>query len=125
MRMLIVEDEALLALNTQLELAGMGHEVVGIADSAEAALKLAAEERPDLILMDIVLQGDVNGIDLAREICRMHPGIKIIFMSAHSDGQTIRSANGISHLGFLNKPFEAYQIEGLLMRALEEREGAQ
>ena len=62
-RILIVEDEGILAIKTRVDLEGMGHEVVGIVDSGKGAIRVARNKKPDIILMDIVLKGRLNGIE--------------------------------------------------------------
>lgn len=115
---LIVEDAGVLAMKIEIDLANMGHEVVGIADSAEEAFELTEKYSPDLILMDIALHGDMNGIDAAERICEQHD-CKIIYMTAHTDANTIEKAQKTKHVGFLHKPFEPYQLQRGIEKALE------
>lgn len=68
-RILIVEDEGILAMKTQADLVRMGHEVVAIVDKGEEAVKIAKSEKPEIILMDIVLKGSLNGIEASGIIC--------------------------------------------------------
>ena len=70
-RILIVEDEGILAFKTRVDLEEMGHEVVGIVDNANEAIEIALKEKPDLILMDIVLKGDLDGIEAGSDERRL------------------------------------------------------
>ena len=115
---LIVEDEGVLAMKTEIDLVGMGHEVVGIADSAAEAFEMTDKYSPEIILMDIALHGEMNGIDAAVKICEQHD-CKIIYMTAHTDDITIEKAQKTKHVGFLHKPFEPYQLQRGIDKALE------
>jgi CheY-like chemotaxis protein len=115
---LIVEDESVLAMKIEIDLLGMGHKVVGIADSAAKAFELTELWNPDIILMDIVLHGEMNGIDAAMKICEQND-CKIIYITAHTDAITIEKAQSTKHVGFLHKPFEPYQLQRGIDKALE------
>ena len=117
-RILIVEDEGILAFKTQMDLEAMGHEVVGIADNGNKAVEISYEEKPDLILMDIVLKGSMNGIEASGIICGKYE-CKIIYMTAHTDDVTLEAAKNTKHVGFLYKPFEPFQLKEVLDKALE------
>jgi len=112
-RILIVEDEILVALDTRGMLESQGYVVVGIAVSAEQALNAAARERPDLILMDIRLEGSGDGIEVAKKI-RANFGIPSLFITANEDATTRERAAAAKPLGFLAKPIN----EDKLLRAL-------
>lgn len=116
-RILIVEDEGILAMKTRLDLEQMGHEVVGIVDNGKYAIEIARREAPDLILMDIVLKGSMNGIEATGVICKYN-GCKILYMTAHTDDITVAAAKATRHVGFLYKPFESYQLKQALDEAL-------
>jgi CheY-like chemotaxis protein len=116
-KILIVEDESILAVQTKLDLEDMGHEVIGIVDNGDDAIKIAEEKHPDIILMDIVLQGSMNGIEAAGKICEDN-GCKIIYMTAHTDDITIDSAKKTKHDGFLFKPFATFQLKEAIIKSL-------
>ncbi len=116
-RILIVEDEGILAMKTQADLELMGHEVVGIVDNGKYAIEIARREKPDVILMDIVLKGSMNGIE-ASGVISGDGGCKIIYMTAHTDAPTVEYAKSTKHVGFLYKPFEPYQLKQALDEAL-------
>src|SRR6185503_8429515 len=94
LRVLVVEDEFFISLDTKALLQSMGHTVVAIAVSADQAVRLAGQEKPDVVLMDIRLAGTRDGIDAAEEI-RSRFGISSIFVTANSDPQTRRRAQAV------------------------------
>jgi len=102
-RVLIVEDETIIALDVQGILAGLGYEVVGIASTGEAAVQKALSLKPDIILMDILLAGQMDGIDAAREIRKSHD-IPIIYLTANADRATVDRAHDTQPYAYLNKP---------------------
>jgi signal transduction histidine kinase len=124
---LIVEDEAVIALDLKLVLQDMGHRVLGPVGSGEQALALVAQEPPDLVLMDIRLHGPLDGVETA---ARLGPagGPPVIFLSSHSDDETVARAARAAPFGFLTKPFQPRElraaIEVALARAALERERA-
>lgn len=103
LRVLVVEDEFFISLTARRMLEALGHVVVGIAVSADEAVKVAEAERPDVVLMDIRLVGLRDGVDAAEEIHRRF-GIGSIFVSANSDPATRERAKVVSPLGFIEKP---------------------
>ena len=103
LRVLVVEDEFFISLDTKALLQSMGHTVVAIAVSADQAVRLAGQEKPDVVLMDIRLAGTRDGIDAAEEI-RSRFGVSSIFVTANSDPQTRRRAQAVQPLDFLEKP---------------------
>ncbi len=108
-KLLVVDDERIVAEDLCECLMGMGFEVCGPAKSGPEAVALAHEHKPDLVLMDIVLQGDMDGVDAARLI-RDQLAIPCIFLSAYSDKGVLDRAKKINPLGYIVKPF---QEEGL------------
>jgi two-component system, response regulator PdtaR len=103
LRVLIVEDEFFISLDTKGLLESLGHVVVSIAVSADQAVSFAERENPDVVLMDIRLNGMRDGIDAADEIRRRF-GIASIFVTANSDPQTRRRADDAKPLAFIEKP---------------------
>jgi two-component system, response regulator PdtaR len=110
LRVLVVEDEFFISLTTKRLLEDLGHVVVGIAVSADDAVKVAAAERPDVVLMDIRLIGSRDGIDAAEEIRRRFD-IGSIFVTANSDPETQRRAQVVQPLGFLEKPLTEQRLQ--------------
>jgi CheY-like chemotaxis protein len=115
LNILIVEDEFFIALDAQEQAEQLGHRVIGIAVSAEQALALIQGEKPDVVLMDIRLTGDRDGIDAAREI-RERFGIQSIFVSANTDPSTRRRAEALGPLAFLEKPLTRDRLGQVLSR---------
>jgi two-component system, response regulator PdtaR len=103
LRLMIVEDDAFVALDAKEILETAGYEVVGLAKSANEAVDKAGELRPDMILMDIRLLGARDGVDAAIEIHDRF-GVRSLFASAHSDAETRDRADAAQPLGFLSKP---------------------
>ena len=103
-RILIVEDEIFVRLDVEQQLSAAGYDVVGQADTADEAVKIALAEKPDVVLMDIRLRGARDGIDAALEI-RQRLNIACIFVSANTDPATMRRAQTAQPLGFVTKPF--------------------
>jgi PAS domain S-box-containing protein len=108
-RILIVEDEAIVAEDLELAVTNIGYEVVGRAVSADAAVDKAVNLKPDLVLMDIVLRGEKNGIDASREIKEM-VDIPVIFLTAYSDVGLIDKAKSTEPYAYLVKPFQERQL---------------
>jgi CheY-like chemotaxis protein len=103
LRVLVVEDEFFIALHTEGMLQAMGHSVVGIAVSADEAVEMAEQHRPDVVLMDIRLIGVRDGIDAAADI-KARVGTPLLFVTAHTDLATRQKAAATRPLGFLEKP---------------------
>jgi DNA-binding NarL/FixJ family response regulator len=103
LRLMIVEDDAFVALDAKEILETAGYQVVALAKSANEAVAKAGELRPDMILMDIRLLGARDGVDAAIEIHDRF-GVRSLFASAHSDAETRDRADAAQPLGFLSKP---------------------
>jgi len=102
---LIVEDESIIALDIRNSLESNGYQVAGQADRGEDAISQAGRLRPDLILMDISLKGNMNGIEAAEQI-RAKFDIPVIFISAYTDASIIELARNAEPYGYILKPFE-------------------
>ena len=101
---MIVEDEAVVALHLRQELTKLGHTVAGMAATGEQALKLIEEVFPDIVLMDIHIQGEMDGIETAKRIPRyLH--IPVVFLTAYSEDTTLKRAADTYPYGYLIKPF--------------------
>ena len=101
-KILIVEDEFIVANDLEIMLEAAGYETLGIAISAKAAMEEIAKNIPDIVLLDIQLQGAESGIDLARKLKTMH--IAFVYLSANSDQVTLQKAKATEPYGFLVKP---------------------
>lgn len=117
-RVLIVEDEALIALDLERRLRRAGHRVVGIADNRDDAVALAGSEAPDLVLMDICIRGPADGIDAARDIGRLSD-VLVVFLTAFADDSTTARAAGASPYGYILKPFDERTLNATLRVAIE------
>jgi CheY-like chemotaxis protein len=104
-RILVVEDEAIFAMDIADTLRNLGHEVSNTVPSGERAIESVKENRPDLILMDIGLKGEMDGIQTAEQI-RLQYSIPVIFLTAYFDEKTLERAKITAPCGYLTKPFE-------------------
>jgi two-component system, LytTR family, response regulator LytT len=104
-RILIVEDEFIIAEDLKLQLEKLGYSVTGIAKSYEKALSLISEDEPDLLLVDIKLKGEKDGIDLVTTVQEEHD-FPFIFLTSHADKNTVERAKKVHPNGYLIKPFE-------------------
>lgn len=109
-RILLVEDDFLVAMTVESDLAEGNYEITGVANSADAAVNLAKKTKPDLVVMDIRLVGPRDGVDAALEIFDA-TGIRCLFATANADAQARARAAPGAPLGWLQKP---YGREGLL-----------
>jgi CheY-like chemotaxis protein len=103
-KILIVEDETIVSLDIQSILEGMGIAVTGIARTVEEALASIAADIPHLILLDISLNGEFEGVELARTIDRRW-GIPVLFISGHLSDQAVRGLDELNVVGYIVKPF--------------------
>ncbi len=108
-KVLIVEDEGLVALTIKKELERMGYDVVDIFASGEEALEGIEAANPDLVLMDIKLQGKIDGIETANEISKQYD-IPFIYLTAHSEEETLRRAKKTEPYGYLLKPVNEKEL---------------
>lgn len=123
-RVLIVEDEYILAINLQESLESLGYTVVDIADSAELAIDKATELQPNLILMDIRLRGEEDGIHAAEKIWQ-NLQIPIIYVTGHSDKSTVERATLTSPFGYILKPVREKELYVAIQTALNRYEREQ
>ena len=119
MRVLIVEDEFFIALDTEEQAKILGHTVVGTAVNADEAVRMAGETKPDVVLMDIRLSGGRDGIAAATEIRRRF-GIRTIFVTANTDPSAMQRARSIGPAGVLQKPLTPDRLKAQLSALFEE-----
>ena len=117
-RLLIVEDEILLAMDLQTRLTDLGYSAVDIASTGAAAIAAAEQHQPDLILMDIRLHGGMDGITAAQEIHKHHD-IPVIFMSAYADEETQQRAATAGSAAFLSKMTDDLDLCSAIETALD------
>jgi putative nucleotidyltransferase with HDIG domain len=116
-RILVVEDESLVARDIQNMLRSLGYEVTGIVASGELAIRNALVSVPDLVLMDIVLKGDIDGIAAAEKLWEEY-GIPVIYLTAYADETTFERAKLTKPFGYLLKPFEERELQTTIEMAL-------
>jgi len=104
-QILVVEDQAIAAKSIESNLDKLGYAVVGRASSGDDAVRLAGETQPDLVLMDIKLQGEADGIAAAEQI-RTRYHIPVVYLTAHADEETLERAKITQPFGYVLKPFE-------------------
>jgi PAS domain S-box-containing protein len=114
---LIVDDEIIIARELESRLRSMGYEVAAIASSGAEAIRLAVEMSPDLVLMDIVLKGDIDGIEAASEIRRLRQ-IPIVYVTAYTDRTTLERASITEPYGYIVKPFTEQELDANIQMAL-------
>jgi CheY-like chemotaxis protein len=116
-RVLIVEDERLVARGLERRLRSLGYMVVALASTGIEAIHQALEYQPDLILMDIRLRGQMDGIEAVASI-RKHLNVRVVYMSAYIDEATLARAEGTKPDAFLPKPFSNDSFQEMLQQVL-------
>lgn len=118
---LIVDDEWLIAFNLQLSLQKLGYKIAGTARTADEALEMAERTNPDLILMDIRIEGELDGIQAAEKI-QKKMDIPVIFMTAFADEETFnRAVDKASLFGYISKPFQPTSLKNSIEIALKQQ----
>jgi CheY-like chemotaxis protein len=116
-RILIVEDQFVVALDVQRRLSALGYSVAGITARGEDAVRMAGELRPDLVLMDVQLQGSMDGVAAAEQI-RNDYGLGVVYLTAHADEATLRRVRDTQPLGYVLKPFDEHELRKAIETAL-------
>ncbi len=116
-KLLIVEDEKIIALDLQKRLEKFDYQVVGLATTGKQAVELVEEFSPDIILMDIMLSGDMDGIEAAKIIGRRYH-IPVIFLTAYADERTLERAKEAEPFGYILKPFKEKELNTTIDIAL-------
>ena len=119
-RVLVVEDELILALDLQATLRRLGYEVPPLVHRGEDVAKAVRESRPDLVLMDINLRGGTNGIEAAGQL-RGELDVPVVYLTAYSESETVRQAEATDPYGYLIKPYEERQLAITMQMALRRR----
>lgn len=120
-KILIVEDEAVVSLDISRRLEKMGYEVIGRVASGEEALELVQEERPHLVLMDINLQGEMDGIDTATILYKDH-NLPVIYLTAYAGESTLERAKESKPYGYILKPFKERELHAAIEIAISRHE---
>jgi PAS domain S-box-containing protein len=116
-RLVIVEDEAILAMDLERHLTSVGFDVRGVAATGDDAIAMVEKERPDLVLMDIHIQGPRDGIETAKEL-RARFDLPVVYLTAHGDPKTIERAQATEPMGYLLKPFKKPDLQNIVVIAL-------
>jgi PAS domain S-box-containing protein len=116
-KILVVEDERIIAKDIENTLKGMGYVVPATASSGEESVKKALETEPDLVLMDIMLKGEMDGVEAAQKI-RLHADIPVVFLTAYADDKTLERAKVTGPFGYLLKPFQERELLSTIEVAL-------
>ena len=117
----VVEDERIVALNLQQRLIKLGYEVPALAVSGQQALRAVEKSHPDIVLMDIHIEGDIDGIDTAEILMEQHQ-TPVIYLTAYSEESTLRRARNTKPYGYLLKPFSERELHATIQMALERRQ---
>ncbi len=120
-RILIVEDEGIIAEDLARSLDKLGYDIVGTAASGEDAVSLAARSAPNLVLMDIELEGEMDGIEAASRI-RSREGAAVVYLTAHEEKELFDRAKETEPYGFLSKPVSKRELQRVLETALYKNE---
>ncbi len=117
-KVLVVEDERIVALNLKQRLVRLGYDVPELAVSAEQAMKAVRDHQPDVVLMDIHIEGDLDGIEAAQLIRKERP-TPVIYLTAYSEESTLSRARDTGPYGYLLKPFSERELHATIQMALE------
>ena len=116
MKVMVVEDDAIIGMDIEHRVRRLGYEVTGVADNAEEAVELAADTKPDIALMDIRLRGDIDGIDTARMLEEQF-ALPVIFITAYSDLKMRSRALDLNPAGYIVKPIREVELKNTLEEA--------
>lgn len=114
---LVVEDESIVSKDIQQSLKKLGYNIVGAASTGEKAIEIANETKPDLVLMDIMLKGDMSGIETAEKI-KETLSIPVIYLTAYADENTLAKAKVTGPYGYIIKPFKEIDLHTSIEMAL-------
>ena len=117
-RVMVVEDESVIALDLEMRLTRLGYDVVAVCDNCDDAVALFVETQPQLVLMDICISGPVDGIETASAISKLSD-VPVVFLTAYADQDTVRRAAKTSPYGYLLKPFDERSVSVTLTIALQ------
>lgn len=114
---LVVEDESIVSKDIQHSLKKLGYTVVGAAATGEKAIELVRTEKPDIVLMDIMLKGDMSGIDTA-EVIKNEVNIPVVYLTAYADEATLSKAKVTEPYGYIIKPFKEIDLHTTIEMAI-------
>jgi CheY-like chemotaxis protein len=116
-KILVVEDEAIIAMDIQSILRKIGFSDSEVVFSGEESIQRVASRKPHLVLMDIKLKGNIDGIQAAKQIFYEH-NVPVVYITAFGDEKTLKRANGTARFGFITKPFEEGELQSTIKNAL-------
>ena len=116
-KILLVEDDDIIARVEDWRLKNLGYSVCGRATNGAEAMELVADKKPDVILMDINIKGDIDGIETTKRIKKIY-NIPVIYVTSHSDGATLERAKETKPDGFIIKPFDDNDLRVAIELAL-------
>jgi two-component system, response regulator PdtaR len=120
-KILIVDDEAIITMQLEERLSAMGYSVAGMAATGEEAIRKANQLKPDLILMDIVMPGKINGIEAAKKISE-EQDIPVVFVTSYADDKILEEAKHVRPYGYIVKPFDELGLKATIEVALFRKE---
>ena len=123
-KLLIVEDEMIIGANISMQLTNLGHEVLGIIPRGEEAIKFVKENQPDIVLMDINLKGDLDGVQTAAKI-QESSNTPIIYITANADDHNFERARATHPHAFISKPFKKLDLQRAIELTLSRIESAE
>jgi len=116
-KILIAEDENIIAMDIQYILQNLGYKVSDIVSTGEESIDRASKKQPDLILMDIKLKGDIDGVSAAEQIFSRF-NIPVVYLTACGDEKTMNRVRNSGHFGFISKPFEERELQAVIKNTL-------
>jgi CheY-like chemotaxis protein len=120
---LIVEDELIVAEDLRRRLKAMGYEVKGVVTTGDDAIRRVGETQPDLVVMDISLRGDMDGVEAAQRI-RQQFGTPVVYITGHGDPDTLQRAQSTPGFAFVLKPVEDREMQYVVEMALKREESS-
>ncbi len=118
LKVLVVEDENIIAMDIQYTLRRFGFNVCGVVSTGEESIESAFRTNPDLILMDIKLRGKMDGIYAAKQI-QSKFNIPVIYLTAYGDESTLNRVDRTKPFGYINKPFEETELQSEIAHLLD------
>ncbi len=118
---LVTEDDLIIRKDIEISLKKLGYNVVGTADTGEKAIKLALEKKPDLALMDIMLKGEMTGIEAAN-VFKKEIDIPVVYLTGNADDKTLKAAKETPPHGYLLKPFKNIDLKTTIEMAINKHE---
>ncbi len=113
---MIVEDEIIIAIDLKIRLENLGYNVLGISVNGRDAIKKTGEKSPDLVLMDILLKGEIDGIEAAKRIRKLYD-IPFIYLTGSDDDSLIERSKQTDPSGYISKPFNDTEIQNTIEMA--------